>query len=72
MRPVLARVEPVQKSSVIFMDETGTLTSDRIFAVGIVKCPMPAVVQRPLQLMRDRRHFYDEMKWNKLDRKSLL
>ncbi len=66
------RNEPVQKSSVIFMDETGALKTDRIFAVGILKCPTPAVVQRPLTLMRDRRHFYDELKWNDLNRRGLL
>ena len=66
------RIEPVQKSSVIFMDETGALKTDRIFAVGILKCPTPAVVQRPLTLMRDRRHFYDELKWNDLNRHGLL
>jgi hypothetical protein len=67
-----ARAEPVQKSSMIFMDETGTIVSDRIFAVGILKCPMPAAVQRPFTTMRDARHFYDELKWNKLNRKGLL
>ena|SRR5438093_354016 len=64
--------EPMQKSSVIFMDETGALYSDRIFGVGIVKCPTPAIVQRPFQLMRDKYHFYGEIKWNALDRKALL
>ena len=54
------------------MDETGALNSDRIFGVGIVKCPTPAIVQRPFQLMRDKYHFYGELKWNSLNRKSLL
>lgn len=68
----MQRMEPIQKSSVIFMDETGALKSDRIFAVGIVKCVTPAVVQRPFTLMRDRLHFYGELKWNSLNRAGLL
>ena len=66
------RPEPVQISSIIFLDETGTLKSDRIFAVGILKCPTPAAVQRPFNLMRDKRHFYEELKWHRLDRSGLL
>lgn len=54
------------------MDETGAVKSDRIFAVGILKCPSPAVVQRPFQVMRDKNHFYQELKWNELNRRGLL
>src|SRR2546423_296237 len=47
------------------MDETGRLpiAMDRFFAVGILKCPEPAVIQRPLQALRDKRHFRSEIKW---------
>lgn len=54
------------------MDETGTVKSDRIFAVGIIKLPLPAIVQRQLAGMRDKRHFYEELKWNRLNRAGLL
>ena len=52
-------------SSFIFMDETGVLPAprDRFFAVGMLKCPSPALIQRPLAALRDKNHFFVEMKW---------
>lgn len=55
-------------SSFIFLDETGVLPSprDRFFAVGLLKCPEPAVIQRPIQTLRDKKEFRAEMKWSEV------
>lgn len=56
-----------------FLDETGTLGAarDPFFAVGLIKCSDPYKLQRPMQRIRDRHHFYDEVKWNKTSAKKL-
>lgn len=56
-----------------FLDETGTLGSarDPFFAVGLIRCSDPYKLQRPMQRIRDRQHFYDEIKWNKVSAKKL-
>lgn len=56
------------KSAFIFLDETGRLpvARDRFFAVGLLKCPEPAVIQRPMQRLRDQREFRAEMKWSEV------
>jgi hypothetical protein len=56
-----------------FLDETGTLASPRdpFFAVGLLRCRDPYELQRPMQRIRDRKHFYDEIKWGKVSGKKL-
>lgn len=56
-----------------FLDETGTLggARDPFFAVGLLKCSEPHKLARPMQRIRDRQHFYDEIKWNKVSAKKL-
>jgi hypothetical protein len=56
----------LQHTSFSFLDETGVLPAahDRFFGVGLIKCPEPAHIQRPLQAMRNRRHLWDEIKWS--------
>lgn len=56
-----------------FLDETGTLHAarDPYFAVGILRCAEPYALLRPLQRMRDREKFYDELKWNKVSAKKM-
>jgi hypothetical protein len=56
-----------------FLDETGTLggARDPFFAVGLLKCAEPYKLARPMQRIRDRQHFYDEIKWNKVSEKKL-
>ena len=59
--------------SFAFLDETGSLGSPRdpFFAVGLLQCPEPAALLRPLQRMRDKTHFYDEIKWSGVSTKKL-
>ncbi|MGH2704715.1 MAG: DUF3800 domain-containing protein [Actinomycetota bacterium] len=47
----------------IFLDETGTIANDRIFAIGCLKLPEPARLMSELQLLRDRSHLYNEIKF---------
>lgn len=56
-----------------FLDETGTLASPRdpFFAVGLLRCRDPYELQRPMQRIRDRKHFYDEIKWGKVSAKKI-
>lgn len=55
-------------SSFMFLDETGRLpvARDRFFAVGLLKCPEPAVIQRRMQRLRDQKEFRAEMKWSEV------
>jgi hypothetical protein len=55
-------------SAFIFLDETGRLpvARDRFFAVGLLKCPEPAAIQRPMQRLRDQKEFRAEMKWSEV------
>lgn len=56
-----------------FLDETGTLGSPRdpVFAVGLIRTRDPYELQRPIQRIRDKRHFYDEIKWSQVSAKKL-
>lgn len=68
-RPVkLGRDHPC---STMFLDETGAIAQDRIFAVGSVKLDEPAVMLRALQKWRDKRHWYQEMKYTAVTKGTL-
>jgi hypothetical protein len=56
-----------------FLDETGTLASPRdpYFAVGLMRTRDPYELQRPIQRIRDKQHFYDEIKWSRASAKKL-
>jgi hypothetical protein len=56
-----------------FLDETGTLGGlrDPFFAVGLMRSPDPYHLQRPIQRLRDKHQFYDEIKWSKVSIKKL-
>jgi hypothetical protein len=46
-----------------FLDETGAIPKDRIFAVGLLATQEPAALLRRIQKLRDRRHWYGEFKF---------
>lgn len=54
------------KTSFCFFDETGLLRSarDPFFAVGMIKCVDPYKLYSKIKNIRDKYHFYDEMKWS--------
>jgi hypothetical protein len=60
-------------SSFVFLDETGRLpvARDRFFGVGLLKCPEPAIIQRPIQALRDRHNFRAELKWSEVRQNTL-
>jgi hypothetical protein len=61
------------RTRMCFFDETGTLNNprDRFMGLGMVKAGHPCFVTSAVQHLRDRHHFYDEVKWNKLSAKKL-
>lgn len=60
------------KISVCFLDETGLLNrpEDRFFALGIIKTSKPESLYNPLQYLRDKNKFYDEIKWKNVSAKN--
>lgn len=62
---------PDHPSAVAFLDESGTIASDRFFAVGCLKLQEPAWLLREIQTWRDRRHWYHEIHFADLTRGSL-
>lgn len=69
----LARSRRPLRYGFAFLDETGTLggARDPFFAVGLLRCAEPYQLSRPMQRIRDKQHFYDEIKWNKVSEKKL-
>lgn len=61
------------RTAFVFLDETGVLGAPRdpFFAVGLLKCPEPALIQRPMQALRDRESFRGEIKWHDATRGML-
>lgn len=51
-----------------FLDETGNLNDpkDPYFTVGVLKMSQPYYLQSKIQYERNKRHFYDELKFNQL------
>lgn len=55
----------------VFLDETGSIAKDWIFAIGLLKVSEPSVLLRALQQWRDRRHWYKEIKYYDVTKGSL-
>lgn len=55
-----------------FLDESGSLSNpaDILFTIGIIKCSQPYYLQSKIHYERDKRNFYDEMKFNKLSKNN--
>lgn len=60
-----------QPTAVAFLDESGSISMDRIFAVGCLKLGEPSVVLRALQKLRDTQHWYGEIHFADVTRDSL-
>ncbi|MDP9297919.1 MAG: DUF3800 domain-containing protein [Actinomycetota bacterium] len=54
-----------------FLDETGTISSDRFFAVGFLKLTEPSVLARAIQHLRDQRNWYAEIHFTDVNRFNL-
>lgn len=67
-RPRLSRGHPVGAA---FLDETGAISKDRFFGVGLLKCKEPARLLRRVQKARDQLHWYKELKFSDVTGRSL-
>lgn len=56
-----------------FLDESGSLNDpkDPFFTVGFIKCSQPYYLQSKLIYERQKRNFFDELKFNKLSKNNL-
>jgi len=62
---------PTSPTAVAFLDESGSIASDRFFAVGCLKVSEPSYLLRLIQRLRDRQHWYDEIHSADLTRDAL-
>ncbi len=58
-------------TSVAFLDESGSIAQDRIFAVGCLKLENPSVLLRALQRLRDRRQWYAEIHFQQVKDRAI-
>lgn len=54
-----------------FLDETGSISRDRYFAVGLVSIEEPSRLLRAVQNLRDRKHWYKEFHFSSVTRDTL-
>ena len=56
-----------------FFDETGSINdqANRFFCLGMIKCMQPFYLDSKIREIRQRNHFYDEIKWNTLSKAKL-
>ena len=54
-----------------FLDETGSISRDRFFAVGLVSIAEPSRLLRAVQNLRDRKHWYKEFHFSSVTRDTL-
>lgn len=66
-----SRLSANQPTAAAFLDETGSISHDRFFAVGCLIVPEPSDVLRRIQKLRDKTHWYSEIKWVDLTRTTL-
>ena len=61
------------KTPVCFFDETGILNNqtDRFFLLGMVKVLRPHKLNNFIKHIRDKNHFYDEIKWKKVSKRNI-
>lgn len=45
----------------VFLDESGSISQDRFFAVGCLKLAEPSILLRRIQKLRDTEHWYQEI-----------
>ena len=55
-------------SGAIFLDESGSIASDRFFAVGCLKLATPSILLRRIEKLRDEEHWYREIHFSDLTR----
>lgn len=58
-------------TAVAFLDESGSISQDRFFAVGCLKAPEAAPLLRAVQKLRDKEHWYKEIHFVDLTKNTL-
>ena len=58
-------------TGVAFLDESGSISQDRFFAVGCLKLAEPSILLRQVQTLRDRYHWYKEIHFVELTKGAL-
>lgn len=58
-------------TGVIFLDESGSIASDRFFAVGCLKLATPSILLRRVEKLRDQEHWYREIHFADLTKGAL-
>jgi hypothetical protein len=64
----LKRGHPV---STAFLDESGIISADRYFSIGLVKSDRAPQLLRAIHKFRDQHHWYEEIKWYDITRDSV-
>lgn len=64
----LKRGHPVATA---FLDESGIISADRFFSIGLVKSAKAPKLLRAIHKFRDKNHWYDEIKWYDITKKSV-
>jgi hypothetical protein len=56
-----------------FLDESGSLgnPSEPFFTIGLIKCSQPYYLQSKILYERQKKNFYDELKFNKLSKNNI-
>ena len=70
-RDQFTMLDVLHPTAIAFLDESGSMPRDRIFAVGCLKLSQPSVLLRQLRKLRDQRHFYEELHFTRLKKSSL-
>jgi len=64
-------LEKNHPTALAFLDESGSISQDRFFAVGLLKLVEPADLLRAVQKLRDRNHWYQEIHFVDLTKGTL-
>ena len=59
------------ETALLFIDESGSISNDRFFAVGCLHLQAPSRLLRQVQTYRDRLHDYREFKFSLVKRRTL-
>ena len=70
-RDRFAKLTTSHPTAIAFLDESGSMPRDRIFAVGCLKLAQPSVLLRQVRKLRDQQHFYEELHFSRLTKGSL-
>ncbi|MGC1237323.1 MAG: DUF3800 domain-containing protein [Acidimicrobiales bacterium] len=65
------RLKRDHPTSTAFLDESGIISADRFFSVGLVKTRQAPKLLRAIQKLRDTNHWYQEIKWTSIKANSV-